>query len=108
MDSTLFCTHLNQFMESHGISTDLWERSQKLTDEATELDDAIFYSQGNEAIAKEAADVAIIAFHIMLLCGSNDPLWRMFKKLEEVAARPAYQDIRHKLMEAQRDTSSVR
>ena len=97
MDCNLFLLHLKEFVSRHGISEDIPSRIDRLFREATELDEA----EGDEAIRKEAADVAIIAFHIMMLAGSANPLYTMYQKLQEVAAREKYQALAEKVKSAQ-------
>jgi hypothetical protein len=80
---------LSNFIARHGIATDLPSRVRKLRAEVNELDEAVLDGDKTETI-KEAADCAIIAFHILQLCGVNSPLFTMHLKLEEVSARPKY------------------
>lgn len=107
IDVHLFLYHLRSFIDKHGISSDLPSRMKKLRGEVGELSEAIdLWTEAKLAgdderqryqhiqeIMKEACDVAIIAFHIMLVCGSVNPLWNMFMKLNEVAGREKYQQI---------------
>lgn len=87
-----FMPHLKEFIRKHGLTEDLPSRWRKLQGEVNELEEAII--EGDKAeIIKEACDVAIIAFHIMMVAGAANPIWHMFLKLEEVAKRPKYQAI---------------
>ncbi len=102
MTEDLFKKHLNNFIAKHGITSDLTCRHNKLECEVSELDEAIL--DGDKAeIIKEAADVAIIAFHIMCICGVTSPLHTMFLKLEEVAVRPKYQQRAKRILEQIKD-----
>lgn len=88
MNAELFSLHLHNFVAQHGLPTDLPARLEKLKGEVKELEDAI--TSGNRmAIVKEAADCANVCWHMLLLLGVS-PLWTMYLKLEEVAARPHY------------------
>lgn len=89
-DQSLFIVQLLDFVNRHGIGDDLRLRLKKMREEVEELADAIDDGDLTE-IAKEAADVAIIAFHIMVIVGVS-PLWMMHKKLQEVSERPHYQE----------------
>lgn len=96
-DQSLFIVQLLDFVKRHGISDDMRSRLKKLREEVEELADAIDDGDLTE-VAKEAADVAIIAFHIMVIVGVS-PLWLMHKKLQEVAERPHYQEKARQIAE---------
>ncbi len=91
IDTGFFVHYLKDFVERHGISDNLLSRFVKLSEEVKKLDEAILAGD-KEEIAKEAADVAIIAFHVMIICGVM-PLTIMYCKLNEVASRPKYKRL---------------
>lgn len=87
---------LNQFIRRHGIPDDLPSRKEKLIEEVRELIEAID-SKDTKNIKKEAADVAIVVFHIMMICGAPNPLWPMWRKILEVSKRAHYREIVEKV-----------
>lgn len=98
MTIDLFTIHLKDFIKKHGITEDLPSRCRKLKIEVNELDEAIL--DGNvEEIIKEAADCAIVALHILLICNVVNPLFVMYLKLIEVSERPKYQQLARKVAE---------
>lgn len=99
-DASLFTAQLQDFVKRHGISDDLSSRAIKLREEVNELINAIADDDSRE-IAKEAADVAIIAFHILIILNYS-PVLTMCLKLKEVASRPHYQEIARKVAEGKR------
>lgn len=101
MDIELLILHLKHFVATHGFTEDLPGRKAKLIEEVEELIEAIHLGTPHDII-KECADVCLICFHIMLICGCRNPLWAMFNKIQEVSARPHYQQMRRDRLPVER------
>ena len=99
MQIDLFMTHLREFFESHGISTDVEDRFDKCTEEDIELWIAftIRNQDNNEALKEEAIDRLITALALLDSLGVKAPLFAAYQKLVETAKRPEYIAMRNNL-----------
>lgn len=94
MDSlSLFTLHLDGFLTSHGLSQEIGPRMEKFIEEARET--VIAYHMGTEEELKgELLDVLITTLAALRALDVKEPLFAAYLKLQEVANRPAYKELR--------------